>query len=169
MSRRGKEDIDYPRSVGAEALGARLRRVSERIDREASLIYARLGIEFEQRWFGVLNQLRIHETSSVTDMARRLRMTHASVSQVRASLARAGLIESAPSPTDARRKVLRLSAAGRAFIETLQPVWAGMAAATVELEAEADIIDALDRLEDALERQSLLERALKKVVPIDKT
>ena len=169
MSRGQDDDVDYPRSVGAEALGARLRRVSERIDREASQVYVELDIEFEQRWFGVLNQLRIHKTSSVTEIARRLRMTHVSVSQVRASLARAGLIESTTSPADGRRKELKLTAAGHKFIDRLKPTWTALAAAAIELEAEADVLDALNRLEDALERRSLVDRALQRVPQLDKT
>ena len=48
---------DYSRSFGGAALGARLRRASERIDRDGTRVYAAQGIEFEQRWYGILRQV----------------------------------------------------------------------------------------------------------------
>ena len=48
---------DYSRGFGGGALGARLRRASERIDRDSTRVYAALDIRFEQRWYGVLRQL----------------------------------------------------------------------------------------------------------------
>ena len=43
---------DFPSRSGGAAIGARLRRLSDRIDREADGLYAAFGIDFEQRWFG---------------------------------------------------------------------------------------------------------------------
>ncbi|RYG81768.1 MAG: MarR family transcriptional regulator, partial [Alphaproteobacteria bacterium] len=45
---------DYSRSFGGAALGARLRRASERIDRDGTRVYATRDVRFEQRWYGVL-------------------------------------------------------------------------------------------------------------------
>ena len=157
-------NLDYSRSVGAEALGARLRRVSERIDRDAGLLYSAMGVRFEPRWFGALNQLRLHGSLSVTDIAQRLRINHASVSPVRASLQSEGLIESEPSPSDGRRRNLRLTHQGKAFVERMAPLWRALADAAVELEDEAGgVIEALNRLEAALDRLSLVERARKRL------
>lgn len=52
--------FDYSREAGGEALGARLRRLSERIDREATQVYVAHNIDFEQRWHGLLNQLIVN-------------------------------------------------------------------------------------------------------------
>ena len=60
---------DYPSHHRGAAIGARLRRLSERIDREANAIYAEMDIEFEQRWFGVLNQLALSGPMSVGELA----------------------------------------------------------------------------------------------------
>ena len=103
---------DYLGSLGAEAIGARLRRLSERIDRDAGRVYAALGVRFEQRWFGVLNQLHLHETQTVSDIARTLRISHVSVSQARKSLEGAGYIASLPNKNDARSKEIRLTNKG---------------------------------------------------------
>jgi DNA-binding MarR family transcriptional regulator len=153
--------MDYVRERGGAALGARLRRLSETIDGDAERIYARLGVRFEQRWFGVLNQLRLLGSSTVGELAAALGITHASVSQTRGSLEREGLVGSEPDPGDRRSRRLVLTAEGSALVERLSPVWAAFEAASEELDAEADgVAAALDRLTDALARRPLAERIL---------
>ena len=152
-------DVDYLRSMGGEALGGRLRRLSERIDREANEIYRSCGIEFEQRWFGIINQLILHDELSVTDIARRLGITHASVSQSRRSLERAGLIEGMMDEKDRRRRILRLTPKGKTTAASLAPFWKADKRAMRKLTDEIpSLMDAIDALENALESRSLEQR-----------
>lgn len=148
--------------VGAKAgaaLGARLRRLSERIDTDAARVYAAQGVEFEQRWFGVLNQLALKGPMSVGALAEALGITHVSVSQTRVSLERAGLIRQEPDASDARRRLLSLSTSGKALAARLAPLWAAFEQASLALDAEAGGLSAaLDRLEAALARRSLFDR-----------
>ena len=152
---------DYLGSLGAEAIGARLRRLSERIDRDAGRVYAALGVRFEQRWFGVLNQLHLHETQTVSDIARTLRISHVSVSQARKSLEGAGYIASLPNKNDARSKEIRLTNKGRHLVEMASPVWVALNATAIALAGEVDgLVDALDRLDNSLDRRPFYDRAL---------
>jgi len=151
--------VDYSRSVGGAAIGARLRRLSEAFDADTARVYAELGIAFEQRWFGVMNQLVLNGSATVGELAAALRITHASVSQTRTSLERAGLVASARDREDARRRRLILTEAGRDLAGRLAPVWAAFEDAARELDAEAGAVaQALDRLDDALVRQTLHSR-----------
>lgn len=151
--------VDYTRKLGPLALGGRLRRLSERIDEDAARLYAELGITFEQRWWGVMEQLFHHGQASVGELARSLGISHPSVSQTRRSLEAAGLIEAHADPHDARSRRIELSEQGRALYQRLAPVWAAMDAVAIELDAEAaDVISVLDRLDAALSRASLYER-----------
>ncbi|MFN3876878.1 MAG: MarR family winged helix-turn-helix transcriptional regulator [Brevundimonas sp.] len=156
---------DYSRSFGGAALGARLRRASERIDRDGTRVYAAQGIEFEQRWYGILRQLVEHDRPmAVGEIAAILRITHASVSEARRSMEKSGLVESATAPEDGRRRLLRLTAAGQALAAELTPLWNAFSDAAVELNAEAgDLVDLLDRLDDALDRRSMFDRILSKI------
>lgn len=150
---------DFTRSAGSAALGARLRRLSEQIDGDAARIYAARGIRFEQRWFGPLNQIVRNGPSSVGEIAQRLGITHVSVSQSVRSLEKAGLVELAADPQDGRRRVIALTAAGRALASDLAELWRAFDEAATALNDEAgDVIRSLDRLEEALSRQSLFER-----------
>jgi DNA-binding MarR family transcriptional regulator len=150
---------DHIAELGGAALGARLRRLSAAIDADAARIYAARGIRFEQRWFGVINQLALTGPLSVRQLADLLGITHASVSETRQSLEAAGLIASRSDPSDGRRRVLTLSPSGEALVAQLQPLWDAFDEAARELDAEAGgVTEALARLEQALAQRSLHER-----------
>ncbi|MBO9670073.1 MAG: MarR family transcriptional regulator [Sphingobium sp.] len=150
---------DYVVEMGGAALGARLRRLSAAIDADASRIYAARGIQFEQRWFGVINQLALAGPLSVSQLADVLGITHASVSETRQSLERAGLITAEADRGDARRRVLALSPSGQALVGRLRPLWDDFDEVARELDIEAGgVTEALARLEQALARTSLYER-----------
>lgn len=156
---RGAGSDDYSRGEGGQALGARLRRLSERIDGDVGRIYAAQGLVFEQRWFGVLNQMMLEGPTSVGEIAAAMRITHVSVSQSCRSLEKAGIIRSAPDPADARRRTLSLTPAGDALVERLAPLWQSLKDVAAELNDEAgNVVAALDRLDDALARRSLFDR-----------
>ncbi|WP_332770914.1 MarR family winged helix-turn-helix transcriptional regulator [Phenylobacterium sp.] len=153
--------MDYTRGAGGAAIGARLRRVSEWIDGDATRVYAALGIDFEQRWFGVLNQLAQRGPASVGELASALRITHVSVSQTRQSLEKAGIVASEADPADARRRRLTLTEDGVRLVERLTPLWWAFEQAALELNADAgDAVATLDRLDDALARKSLFDRII---------
>lgn len=151
--------VDYTKSMGGAALGARLRRLSEAIDRDATRAYTTIGVRFEQRWFGVINQLALNGPMTVSELAAALRITRASVSQARQSLENAGMVATEEHPLDARQRHLALTSAGAKLIRRLRPLWQAMNEAALEVDAEAgNAVAALDRLDEALARQSMFER-----------
>lgn len=152
-------DSDFVRDAGGSSLGARLRRLSEQIDRDATRIYAARGIKFEQRWFGPLNQIVLNGPMAVGEIAQRLRITHVSVSQAARSLELAGLVTSQPDVADRRRRVLSLTLDGQAWTRDVAPLWAVFDEAATALDEEAGgVVRLLDQLDDALARISLFER-----------
>lgn len=155
---------DYTRGAGGEALAARLRRLSERLDRDGSRVYAAEGVAFEQRWYGVLNQLILNGPMSIGDLAGALRITHVSVSQASRSMEKAGIISSAPDPADARRRQLRLTEQGQILVDRLEPLWRAFNQAAGELNAEAgNAVATLDRLDDALAGKSMFDRIMDQI------
>lgn len=150
---------DFSRDARGKALGARLRRLSEQIDRDATRVYATLGIKFEQRWFGPLNQIVRNGPLSIGQIAERLHITHVSVSQAVRSLEAAGLVASRPDPDDGRRRVLFLTPEGQDRVRELTPLWEVFDQAAAMLDREAGgVVDVFDRLDDALQRMSLFDR-----------
>ncbi len=152
---------DFPRSVGTKAIGARIRRLSERIDRESGRCYALFDTRFEQRWFGIVNQLRLHQSMSVGELASALGITHVSVSQARKSLEAEGLVKSVTDPQDGRKSMLVLTPAGERLVARLAPLWSAMEAASEELFAEAvGLLEGIELLEQALDARSLTSRII---------
>lgn len=149
---------DYVQDAGAAAIGARLRRMSERIDADARRLYAEAGSPFEQRWLGVLDLLS-QQPMSVGELSVRLGISHPSVSETRNSLEKAGLIHAQPDPEDGRRRLLNLTQAGVNLVQRLRPLWRALDQAAIEVETEAGkVLVALERLERALARRSIYDR-----------
>ena len=157
---------DYTTQAGGAALGGRLRRLSAAMDADATRVYAALGIEFEQRWFGVLNQLAFHGPLTVSELSSALRITHVSVSQARDSLAKAGIVQATPHESDARKRSLSLTRKGQALVARLRPLWDAFDEAARALDAEAGhVAAALDRLDAALDAQPLYHRIMARLLP----
>ncbi len=142
------------------AIGKRLRRLSELIDRDAKSLYKEQGVHFEQRWFGILNELVVNGPMTVKELAQALKITHASVSETRRSLEAANIIGAKTDKSDGRQRILHLTAKGKRLVETLSPLWQALEDASNELNDEArNVVAALDRLDAALTRKSLYDRA----------
>lgn len=150
---------DFSKGNGAAAIGARLRRLSERIDRDAARLYQESGEAFEQRWYGVVQLLSRQDALSVGDLSAALGVSHASISQIRDGLAKAGLIAWEIDAKNARLRRLRLTPKGRDLAARLAPLWAALNAAAIDLNDEAaDALAAIERLEAALAGTSLYDR-----------
>ena len=150
-------------------IGAQLRRLSARIDRDVGRVYAHLGITFEQRWFGVLNQIVQNGPMTVGELAAALRITHVSVSQSLRSLEAAGYVRALPDPQDARRRRQSLTADGEVLVARLTPLWQAMNREAEAINREADdVATRLDRLDQALDRASFYGRLIAGVEVMDK-
>jgi len=142
------------------ALGSRLRRLLERMDREVLGVYRGAGQRFEPRWYGAFAALRDEGPLTVGDLSQRLGVSHAAVSQVRTALEAEGLIRGEGDPRDGRRHVLSLTAKGRETALRLAPLWSAIASAVSEVLAEhAPTLPAeLDALERAMDQRGLPAR-----------
>ena len=152
--------MDFVRQKGAAAFGTRLRRLSERLDREVETIYRAEGIAFQPRWFPIVAALSEVGEASVGELAAQLGITHAAISQVRAELITGGVVRVKSDRADKRRQILALSSKGRRYAENLRPLWHSIAVASEALIAEAapDILTALSNIEIALDRETMMER-----------
>src|SRR5258706_14829021 len=128
---------DVTRQLGAAAVGGRLRRLSERIDEDCARIYADCGIDFEQRWLGLMNVLASQGPQSVGKLAVILGISHPSVSQSRKALQKAGLILAETDAKDARTIHLRLSPKGRRLFARVLPILELLITVSVEATDEA--------------------------------
>lgn len=152
--------MDFARQQGAGAFGTRLRRLSERLDRDVAKLYADFGVDFEPRWYPVVALLREKEPLGVTEIAAALGLTHPAVSQVVKQLMENGLLSSTVDPEDERRKLLSLTKEAQKRIRELEPLWEAIIEETDEIiKAEVPgLLILLTELDEALETTSLGER-----------
>jgi ribosomal protein S18 acetylase RimI-like enzyme/DNA-binding transcriptional ArsR family regulator len=157
---RSDAGTDFISDLGELAFGTRLRRLSERLMRDISRVYADLDIDFEARWFPVICLLTRQLPLSVTDIAKALGLSHPAVNQIAGVMASHELVSSRRDPSDDRRRLLVLTPKGRRTATILSPVWETIAAETKTLiaESDADLLGILTRLETALNGRDMYER-----------
>lgn len=154
---------DFVVEKGTAAFGTRLRRLSERMDRDVRELYRLHGVDFEPSWFPVFAALSELGPMSVGDLAARMQISHPAVSQIRVKLAKAGLVRARADAADARRQMLQLTDKGRALAARLRPLWAKLARTTEQMcrENAPALLDQLRALEAALDERSLFDRVSK--------
>jgi ribosomal protein S18 acetylase RimI-like enzyme len=152
--------LDVLRDLGALAFASRLKRLSDRLYRDVSQTYAGLDVEMEARWFPLLHLLSQGRELAVTEISAELGLTHPAINQVAAAMARSGLVRSRRDPADERRRLLSLNPQGRQLALQLSPVWRLVRNETERLLAESgvDLLKALDRIEESLDREDLATR-----------
>jgi len=153
---------DYIQTKGAAALGTRLRRLSERMDREIQAVYGEYAFTFEPRWFPIVSALSDYGVLSVGHLSDLIGVSHAAISQLRVELVNASLIRSKPDPLDRRRQLITLTRNGSRRVKMLRPLWDAITQVTTELcvEAAPDLLDRIDRLEAALRNKSMKQRVV---------
>src|SRR5689334_4252408 len=144
--------MDLIRELGPLALASRLRRISDRIMADGGRIYASQGIRFEPRWFPMFYLLQDRPPMPLTEIARALGLTHPAVNQIAADLVEEGFLTSISEKTDKRKRLLSLTAKGKALLPGLRPIWSDIEEATGELLRSTghDVLGVLGLLEQKL-------------------
>jgi len=164
----GTGSVDHLRSLGRVGLGSRLRRLSERLMGDVSRVYKAVGIEFNPTWFPLFSLIAMLPDGSgitVMDASKQLKLTHGAVSQFAKEMMRAGLIQMRVHAGDARRRTMQLGMQGRVLRMRLRPLWDSLDVAVDQIltEAKVDLLGAVTRIEDALDRESSESRILREL------
>lgn len=88
-----KYTIDFYDKAGKMALGSRLRRLSESMTEQASLIYSLYHIELQPKWFPVYYSLAGGDEKSITQIAQEIGHSHPSVSKTVKEMIKHGIVE----------------------------------------------------------------------------
>ncbi len=112
--RSGKTDVDtlIHGAMAPGFLGLLLGQIVDRLVEEGGPAAERAGIQAPLRAFSFISLLARADLT-VTEIAPRLGVTHAGVIKTEKLLEKLGYVERGQDPDDARRKPLRLTAAGR--------------------------------------------------------
>lgn len=145
---------------GFGALSCRLRRLSERLDRDLRDVYQAHGVYFDPAWFPVMAALSDHGPMSLAEIADCTGLAASSIGAHRGRLVTEGLVQLDQDPRDLRRQRLSLTPKGRAVSVSLEQLWAAIGTAAQALCAETapDILNDLEVLEKALSRRRMPAR-----------
>lgn len=130
------------------------------LDDEIAQIYAEREITgIRPRFTPALIRLHHRGPSTIRELAVELGQSHSAISQTVAALRAEGLVTSRPG-SDARTKVVTLTARGREVVPFLEDEWRATEAAIAELEAELayPMTRVVQDVEQALQARAFSDR-----------
>jgi DNA-binding MarR family transcriptional regulator len=154
------EDKDFIESLGLPFLAHRLRRASEMLLEGTAVFLRDSGIAAPPRSISTLLLLKREGPQGITQIAQRLRLTHPLIIKLVATLEEVGYVSSLPCPTDRRRRVVELTQTGLQQTDRIEEGIGDIASCLSGLfdETGVDLLDAVQRLEEAIRRKPMGER-----------
>lgn len=142
------------------ALATRLKRLGERLSQDVSRVYKESALDFEARWFLILELLSRRKSMGITEISEALQISHPAVVQLADQMLEQGLMKAAPDPRDARRRLLSLSTAGRTMHKRIGPMLKVIREENRKWlqQSAGDLLRILGDLEQALDDKSMYQR-----------
>ena len=146
--------------VGVLALGTRLRILSERMAKDAFAVYDMYGLDLHPKWFPVYRILSAADSKRVTDIAREIGHSHASVSKIIKEMLKAGIIQEGKDKKDGRTTIVCLSEKGKELLPLALTQFKDVEGATKHAlsQTQHNIWKAIEEWEYILDQQSLFNR-----------
>ena len=142
------------------ALATRLKRLSEMLSKDVSLIYKSLKVDFKARWFTFFTLLIKKSPRNVTEIANALGISHTAVNQIARELLKKGYIIAEQDTEDERQRLLSISPYGKKIENELKPVWEKIKQANKELldKASVNLLLVIDEIEEELKKESMYNK-----------
>ena len=142
------------------ALATRLKRLAERLSQDVSRVYKESGLDFEARWYLVLELLSRQKAMSITEVSESLQLSHPAVVQFTDQLLTRGLIKAAADEKDARRRIISLTPAGKQMHKQIGPILDVIREENRKwlATASANLLQLLSELEKSLDERSMFKR-----------
>ena len=152
--------MDFMADMAELALASRLRRLSDTYWQGVTATYRQSGVDFDVRWATIFVLIARQGPVAVMEIAERLGITHPAVIQVINELEKHGLIVSAKSEQDGRKRLLSLSETGQAMLPKLQPLWDAFMAVNQDMLARQrhNLLISLQEMEAQLAEKTFFDR-----------
>ena len=152
--------MDLVNELGELALATRLKRLSERLSQDISKIYSESDVDFEAKYYLVLELLSREKLLGITEISESLQLSHPAVVQFVDQLLNRKLIKVSQDKKDARRRLVSLSTGGKKLLQQIAPVLKVIKEENRKWinEASYDVLEILSELENALDEKSMYQR-----------
>jgi DNA-binding MarR family transcriptional regulator len=151
---------DIITKLGALALGARMRRLTDVFSRDVASIYKEHHLDFEAKYFVLFYLISQKDGIGIMKIADELSLTHPAIIHLAKELEKKGYIQSVKSETDSRKRLLKLSKKGKAALPEFKKVWNKIEKLNVQLmqQQQNNLLKALAEMETILEEKSYYKR-----------
>jgi DNA-binding MarR family transcriptional regulator len=141
-------------------LGTQLRHLVELLDSAVERAYADVGLDYRARYTPVMRVLIDQEAATVSEIAASAAITQPAATQTIGRMVEAGIVSVATGAHDARQRIVRLTAKGKAMLPELARCWqaTAMAAQSLDRELRLPLGELLDQAAAAREQRSNDER-----------
>jgi DNA-binding MarR family transcriptional regulator len=151
--------MDLIEDLGELAVATRLTRLSEMTRKDVTRIYKEHHLDFEAKWFPVLYVLSNKASIGVVELADEIGYTHQSVIALVNEMQNKKLIESNPSKTDKRKRLLSLTPKAVDLIEEFKPLWEDFIAVNkIIYNNGSSLLKAIEDTEAMLMKKGFYER-----------
>ncbi|MEO6329500.1 MAG: MarR family transcriptional regulator [Ginsengibacter sp.] len=146
--------------LGALAIGARMRRLTDMFARDVAIIYKEHHLDFEARYFVLFYLISQRDGIGIMEIAEELSLTHPGIIHLAKELEKKGYIKSVKSPTDNRKRMLSLSKKGKAALPEFKKVWDKIHKLNNKLmeKQQNNLLKAIAEMEALLEEKSYYRR-----------
>ncbi len=162
---------DILQDLGYLTLGSRLKRVAENLQTEVQKLMDDRGLGFQSGQFPLLAALDRHGDMTIGQIVSVLGIAQPGVTRNVKLLKALGLVQIAPSESDARSKIVSLTPKARVIVDDArQNLWPAIerCLGTICEGRASGLLANLEHLETELKQKSLAERCRAEMVVLDR-
>jgi len=118
-----EEEEDYLVKLNYLSFAMRLKRISDNMMHDAIKLYKKLDVSIEPNWYIVFLLLKEFKELSITQISKKIKLTHTSVIAIISKMTKEGFIISKQSEIDQRKRIITLSSKGNELLPTFEKLW----------------------------------------------
>jgi DNA-binding MarR family transcriptional regulator/N-acetylglutamate synthase-like GNAT family acetyltransferase len=146
------------------AIPVRIKRLGQKLNKDISLAYKKLNIEFEPKWFAICQYLDSQGFAPINEIASALDLTHPAIVQLVNEMVENNIVETVRDNVDKRKRMVSFTGKGKKIFNSILPLSNDIEEAVKELGKSAgfDILHFVDSLERTLKVKSFYNQIMEK-------
>jgi DNA-binding MarR family transcriptional regulator/N-acetylglutamate synthase-like GNAT family acetyltransferase len=142
----------------------RIKKLGENLLKDVSLVYKKLDIKFEPRWFNICQYLVKKESASISEIAIALDLTHPAIIHLVNEMEENNIIRASRDAEDGRKRMISLSDEGSLIFNSVLPLFNDIEKSLKDLSQSAgyDILNFINTFEKSLKAKSFYEHIMDK-------